>query len=235
MGTGLGWTKTAAIYYEVNTNLLSSGADYSDLYYALQQACTNLVGQKGITIGDCVEVKDAVDAVEMNNQPTPNFNTDAPYCDPGEHDDSPFSDDLKIRNCELDIHERSLPSLASRSPYYGPYAQSGLHSLYADDYPAVITDASAKLKSFVVPSNAYLHFAQAYDFETSDAYYDGGVLEYGLNNGSTWTDAGALIEFNGYTGTLFTGAGNPLSGRSAFVGASHGYISTRLNLAVLGR
>ncbi len=47
--TALGWTKTAAIYYEVNTNLLSSGADYSDLYYALQQACTNLIGQKGIT------------------------------------------------------------------------------------------------------------------------------------------------------------------------------------------
>ncbi|HET9906171.1 MAG TPA: choice-of-anchor Q domain-containing protein, partial [Anaerolineales bacterium] len=33
--TALGWTKTAAIYYEVNTNLLSSGADYSDLYFAL--------------------------------------------------------------------------------------------------------------------------------------------------------------------------------------------------------
>ena len=45
--TALGWTKTAAIYYEVNTNLLFSGADYSDLYYALQQACTNLIGQKG--------------------------------------------------------------------------------------------------------------------------------------------------------------------------------------------
>ena len=30
--SALGWVKTAAIYYEVNTNLLSSGADYSDLY-----------------------------------------------------------------------------------------------------------------------------------------------------------------------------------------------------------
>src|SRR4029079_8317552 len=64
--TALGWTKTAAIYYEVNTNLLPSGADYSDLYYALQQACANLIGQKGITAANCAEVKDAVDAVEMN-------------------------------------------------------------------------------------------------------------------------------------------------------------------------
>ena len=42
-----------------------------------------------------------------------------------------------------------------------------------------------------------------------------------------------MIDHNGYTGTIFTGAGNPLSGRSAFVGSSHGYIDTRLNLASL--
>jgi hypothetical protein len=69
--TALGWDKTAAIYYEVNTNLLSSGADYSDLYYALQQACINLTGQRGITSADCTEVKDAIDAVEMSAQPAP--------------------------------------------------------------------------------------------------------------------------------------------------------------------
>ena len=35
--SALGWDKTEAIYYEVQTNLLSSGTDYSDLYYAVQQ------------------------------------------------------------------------------------------------------------------------------------------------------------------------------------------------------
>ncbi|HET9905894.1 MAG TPA: M4 family metallopeptidase, partial [Anaerolineales bacterium] len=45
--TALGWDKTAAIYYEAQTNLLLSGSDYSDLFYALQQACSNLIGQKG--------------------------------------------------------------------------------------------------------------------------------------------------------------------------------------------
>ncbi len=58
-------------------------------------------------------------------------------------------------------------------------------------------------------------------------------MEYSLNNGSSWVDAGSLIDFNGYTGTLFTEGGNPLAGRSAFVGSSHGYISTRLNMASL--
>src|SRR6185437_1348928 len=54
--TALGWTKTVAIYYEVNN---------------------------------------AVDAVEMNGQPAPNFNTEAPYCDAGNPVTTIFSDDLE--------------------------------------------------------------------------------------------------------------------------------------------
>ena len=238
--SSLGWDKTAAIYYEVNTNLLSSGADYWDLYSALQQACTNLIGQKGITAGDCAEVKDAVDAVEMNGQPAPGFNTDAPYCDSGNLITTVLSDDFEAGTGNWTFNNGVSPRWQIDSPDYGPFAQSGLHSLYADDYPDVVTDATARLKSFVVPGNAYLRFAQAYDFETGyntgdPTFYnfDGGVLEYSLNNGVTWLDAGSLIDFNGYKGTLFTGAGNPLSGRSAFVGTSHGYISTRLDLSAM--
>jgi Zn-dependent metalloprotease len=237
--TALGWTKTVAIYYEVNTNLLSSGTDYSDLYYALQQACSNLIGQKGITAGNCTEVKDAIDAVEMNSQPAPNFNTDAPYCDGNNAVLTTFSDDLEAGTGNWTFNNGSYKRWQVDSSD-GPFAQSGLHSLYADDKPDVITDASARLKSIVVPNNAYLRFAQAYGFESGINFedfnfynYDGGVLEYSLNNGLTWVDAGSLINFNGYKGTIFTGAGNPLSGQSAFVGASHGYISTRLNLAAL--
>ena len=236
--TALGWTKTAAIYYEVNTNLLFSGADYSDLYYALQQACVNLIGQKGITSGNCTEVKDALDAVEMNGQPAPNFNTEAPYCDGNQVITTTFSDDLESGTGNWTFANGTYPRWQIDSAD-GPYARSGIHSLFADDKPDVITDASARLKSFVVPSNAYLHFAQAYGFEAfsfADLFsynFDGGVLEYSLNNGASWVDAGSLIDFHGYTGTLFTDGGNPLSGRSAFVGSSHGYISTRLNLASL--
>ena len=236
--TALGWEKTAAIYYEVNTNLLLSGSDYSDLYYALQQACTNLIGKKGITAGDCTEVKDALDAVQMNSQPAPNFNTDAPLCTVN----TPviaFADDLETGTGKWTFSNGAYKRWQLDTPY-GPYAQSGQHSLFADDYPAKVTDATAKLTAFVVPSEAYLHFAHAYGFEsgynTGDPTFynfDGGVLEYSTNGGSTWTDAGSLIQANGYKGTLFTGAGNPLSGRSAFVGSSHGYISTRLNLASL--
>jgi Zn-dependent metalloprotease len=231
--SALGWAKTIAIYYEAQTNLLISGSDYSDLYYALQQACSNLIGQKGITAGDCAEVKDAVDAVEMNAQPAPNFNTDATVCGTGLTPVITFADDLESGTTNWTFTNGSHARWQYDSPY-GPYAQSSSHSLYADDYPETITDASARLAPFIVPANAYLHFAQAYGFESNtDGYYDGGVIEYSTNGGSSWIDVGSLIEFNGYKGTIANSYGNPLGGRSAFVGSSHGYISTRLNLASL--
>jgi hypothetical protein len=232
----LGWEKVGALYYEVNTNLLTSGADYSDLYYALQQACTNLIGQKGITLGDCTAVKDAIDAVEMNAQPAPAFNPDAPVCDGGQNPNIVFADDLENGSGNWTFNNGSQVRWQYDSPW-GQYAQSGSHFLYADDYPQynnVTTDAQATLSAYVVPNNAYLHFAQAYEFEyDSDGNYDGGVLEYSINNGITWIDAGPLMEYNGYTGTIFANYINPLKGRSAFVRSSHGYGSTRLNLASL--
>lgn len=64
--TGLGISKVADLLYEVQTNLLTSAADYPDLYDAVLLACTNL----GYDLGDCQEVKDALDATEMNLYPT---------------------------------------------------------------------------------------------------------------------------------------------------------------------
>jgi bacillolysin len=235
--TALGWTKTIAIYYEVQKHLLTSGADYSDLYYALQQACKNLTGQKGITSVDCTEVKEAVDAVEMNEQPAANFNPDAPLCEVGQPSIE-FADDLETGTANWTFTNGGNSRWGYDSPW-GAYAQSGSHFLYADDYQtASVGDESARLISVAIPANAYLHFAHAYDFEhyapnVDPNFYDGGVIEYSLNNGLTWVDAGSLIDSNGYNGIIFNGYGNPLAARNAFVGVSHGYISTRLNLASL--
>ena len=236
--TALGWEKTGAIYYEANTNLLSSGADYSDLYYALQQACANLIGQKGIASGDCAQVKNALDAVEMYAQPIANFNTDAPLCGAGQQVSTVFYDDLESGTANWTINNGGTTRWQYDLPY-GPYAHSGAHFLYADDYPAAITDATATLAAVVIPAKAYLTFQHAYDFETdlsspgSPYYFDGGVLEYSVNGGASWVDAGALIDYNSYKGMIYPGYVNPLQGRYAFVGSSHGYIGTRLNLSAL--
>jgi len=65
-----------------------------------------------------------------------------------------------------------------------------------------------------------------YDFEIDATnFYDGGVVEISTNNGASWTDIGltpgALLP--GYTSVLFTGSGNPLSGRQAYSGKSPGW------------
>src|SRR4029077_5569896 len=79
----LGTTKVAKIYSECQTHLLTSGSDYADLYDALYQGCNNLVGTNSITVGDCQQVRNATDAVEMNLQPVANFNPEAPVCAAG--------------------------------------------------------------------------------------------------------------------------------------------------------
>jgi bacillolysin len=231
--SALGWEKTVAIYYKVNTDLLVSGADYSDLYFALQTACASLIGQRGITAANCVEVKDAIDAVEMNTQPVPGFNTDAPYCDTGDPS-FVFSDGIESGTGNWTFSNGSHLRWQVDS-VDGPYAHSGNHSLFADDIPEEVADASARLDPIQIPGNAYLHFAHAYNLESFFflGEFDGGVLEYSVNGGSTWQDAGSLMQVNGYNGTVATGGGNPIEGRSAFVASSHGYISTRLNLASL--
>ncbi len=228
--TGLGLTKVAKIYYEVQTNLLFSGADYADLYDALYQACLNLIGTAGITAGDCAEVRDATDAVEMNLQPVAGFNTEAPVCSIGQSPTDLFFDGLEGGTGNWTFGAISGMNRWGLDTPFGPFAHSGAHSLYADDYPAATSDSYAAMNvSVVLPAGAYLHFAHAYGFE--DPNFDGGVLEYSTNGGGLWTDAGSLFDANGYDGAL--SSFNPLFPRSAFLGDSHGYISSRLNLNAL--
>ncbi len=232
----LGWEKTAAIYYETSINMLASGADYSDLYYALQQACTNLIGQKSIVPDDCLQVKNALDAVEMNSQPAKNFNSHAPTCGTGQPVSFVFLDNLENGSSNWMFQAGTRQRWQVDSPY-GTYVHSGIHSLFAADSPAAITDAVASIQSVLVPPKAYLQFWHAYDFETAAGsitkYYDGGVVEYSTDNGVTWQDASLLIDHNGYNGSIYSGWNNPLKGKPAFVSSSHGYISTHLNLSPL--
>jgi Zn-dependent metalloprotease len=63
--TSIGIEKTAKVYYEAQTNLLTSGATYADLYNALNQACSNLQALAVVTINDCIQVNNATLATEM--------------------------------------------------------------------------------------------------------------------------------------------------------------------------
>ncbi len=231
---GLGIPKVARIYYEVETNFLTSGSDYADLYDALYQACLNLVGTSGIVAGDCDQVRNATDAVEMNKQPVAGYNPEAPVCDAGVPNNL-FFDDLESGAGKWTFGALQGTSRWQLGSLYGDYAHSGAGFLYADDYPAAVSDSFAAMKTGVtLPANAFMHFAHAFGFDDGGPgkYYDGGVLEYSANGGA-WTDAGSLIINNKYRGTINSNSSNPLSGRSGFVADSHGYISTRLDLSSL--
>jgi large repetitive protein len=62
-------------------------------------------------------------------------------------------------------------------------------------------------------------FDHRFGFETNGGvapFFDGGVIEVS-RNGGPFEDISAFVD-PGYGGTLFTGSGNPLGGRPAFVG-----------------
>lgn len=232
--SAIGITKTALIYYEVLTNLLTSGSDYADLYEALYQGCQNLIGTGGITMNDCDQVRKATDAVEMNKQPAANFNTDAPFCPTGQTvNQTLFFDDLESGSGSW-VTGAIIggPTRWGLGSTFFQFAHSGVNFIYGDDFPDDISDTFVAMNaSVLLPANAYLHFAHAYGFENPN--WDGGVLEYSTNGGTTWLDTNSLFEVNGYDGTLNGAFGNPLGGRRAFLGDSHGYISSRLRLASL--
>ena len=65
--TGIGISKTAAIYYEVQTNILGPTSNYRSLRDALNTACNTLKGGvDGITARDCTQVDNATLATELD-------------------------------------------------------------------------------------------------------------------------------------------------------------------------
>ena len=235
--TGIGITKAAKIFYEVQTHLFTSASDYNDLYDALRQACTNLTGTSDITTSDCQQVENAVNATEMNQQTASCIAKEASVCVSGEVS-SLFFDNLE----NLSSGNWTHAALSGSDQWYYPqtsnpydfdatYATSGDYNFWGYNYNRVSDSYIAMTQNVTLPAGAYLHFNHAYTFERgTSSYFDGGVIEYSTDNGTTWTDAGSLITNNGYTGTISTLFSNPLGDRQAFVGRSNGYMSTRLNL-----
>lgn len=240
--SGLGLEKTAKIWYEVQTNLLTSASDYQDLYDYLQQACINLIGTAGITQEDCLQVKNAVDATEMNQPPPECTSGEAPLCDSGCSPQDIFYDDLE--NYESGNWQTGAiagsnkwyyPQTASPYGFDATYATSGEYNFWGYDQPHVGDYYIAMTFDVTLPlGSSYMHFKHSYAFEDSAfGFYDGGVVEYSTNGGITWIDAGHLFTHNGYTGIISSNYDNPLSGRQAFVGDSFGYISSKLDLTPL--
>ncbi len=238
----LGNLKTAKIFYKVQTDLFTSASDYQDLYDDLQQACFNLINTAGITAADCQEVKDAVDATQMNLQPAACAANEAPVCPADRIVSNIFFDNLENPGSghwssasvtPPNANEWYYPQTINPYGFDATYATSGITNFWGYDLDTAARDYAMSMTSGVAlppGSNPFLHFRHAFGFENNN--FDGGVLERNVDGGG-WTDAGALISENGYNGTISNTSGNPLGNRAAFVNNSNGYISTRLDLSSL--
>ena len=235
--TGMGIPKAAQIYYDVQTQFLTSGSDYGDLASALPQACDDLVGAviggSAVTAANCTEVRDAVAATEMTLDPpnAPAPHAPAATCPSGQVRTDLFLDDM----------EPPAGSFTVPAPWQfleqNEYAHSGIGSLYAPALATVSDTAATMTQGVTIPANAtsaFMRFDHAYDFEfDSNFAYDGGVLEIS-RNGAPFADVGALLTDVGYSGTLRgLPSNNPIAGRAAFVRRSNGFRASRATLTSL--
>lgn len=233
--TGIGLTKAGKIQYRSLVAYLTATADFQANYTAVQQACTDLIGTAGITANDCVQVKKALDAVEMN------FNVCTPpevpaLCPVGQVPTNLFFDDLeniisgKWATADISGDDINHWAEGKGTPdiYWMLVPTSGLYHFWGYDYDW-IGDSVVKMTSNVtLPANARMQFNHAFDFECG---YDGGVIEYSVNNGTYWGDAGNLItDGHKYKYTLTEASDNPIGGRKAFTCKSFGYAASQLNL-----
>jgi len=222
--TGIGLTKAAQVQYRALTRYLVSGSNFLDNYNALQQSCADLIGTVGITSADCAEVKKTLDAVEMFKTPCPQPQEPA-LCVAGQTPTDLFFDNVEQGGSNWTLG--TLWQIINE-----PYAQSGTRSFYGQDIDVPALSSLTLAKDVAIPTaGARMQFSHSFEFEPG---FDGGVIEYSANGGTSWTDAGSLIVAGArYNTTLPTGFGNPLEGRNVFSLSSLGYTSTQLNVASL--
>ena len=227
--TGIGLTKAGKIQYRALSIYLTSGANFIDNYNALIQSCTDLVGTAGIITADCTQVTKAIQAVEMNHAwNCPDAVRAPPMCSTGTNLNT-FADSFEVVTSNWAVTN----DYGLWNPVSSTFAKGGTRMAYGTAPDDVSDHRMTMSAGVVLPAGARLYFDHAFEFENGFYNYDGGVLEYSTNNGSTWIDAGSLIDAGfAYNGTIAS-FGNPIGGRSGFVASSSGYTGTRLNLSSL--
>lgn len=238
--TGIGLLKAGKIQYRALSEYLLSASDFLDNYNALRQACRDLIGTAGITAGNCTEVGQALDAVEMNlTWPCVPVQAAAPaFCPVGQSPELAYYDDFENVTGLATCPSNSLPTswcLNKPSSLLGAFATSGVQSLWGYNRPSAGSIAVQVVFGSMPPASSRLQFNHSYGFENFlTLYFDGGQVQTSTDGGGTWQDAGSLITAGAsYGGTVSSGFGNPLAGQSAFVRESWGYTATQLDLSPL--
>ncbi len=107
---------------------------------------------------------------------------------------------------------------------------SAPNAAYANETAAVNAAALVSPAITISSSTAQLKFKNRYNLEDG---FDGTVLEFSTDGGTTWTDivtGGGSFASGGYTAAIPTTYGSPIGGRQAWSGNSSGYIDATVNL-----
>ena len=110
-------------------------------------------------------------------------------------------------------------------------SSSPTSSWFASESTAITSSSltSAATALAATKNLSLLSFNHYFNTENS---YDGGVVEYSTNGGSTWNDAAPLFIKNGYNAQMATST--TLTGRRAFTGTNSVFSPSLLNLTSLG-
>jgi Zn-dependent metalloprotease len=237
--TGIGGAKVARIWYATD-QLLTSGADYADLYAVMQQACADLAAAAtgGISAADCVQVKAALDAVEMSQPANEPAIAQASKCPSGYINIDKFSDDFNraasgslgskwVETGPASINGDFQPSPAAGNALFVPEPLND--SAAANRY--AYTSAWTALSSTYA---TYLHFDHAYSLDWlpgPSTYFDGARVEIDVDGDTkSWFVPSATAWSNGPTRTLVSD--HPLlPGARVFAGESRGWTSSKLSLS----
>ena len=117
------------------------------------------------------------------------------------------------------LDQWQLATLRSLSPTHAWYTPAA----------GFVTDAYLwNATPVLVENSSTLTFWHLHYFEGS---FDGSVLELSTDGGVTWQDLGPHITANGYNGIINSGYGNPLGGRSAWVGDLSTWTQVQVDLS----
>ena len=97
------------------------------------------------------------------------------------------------------------------------------------DETATVSDKTLDTPAFVLAAGASLEFDNSYNLEST---YDGEVVEIKIGAGA-FTDivtAGGTIVSGAYNATIDAGFSSPIAGRSAWSGASAGFVHTKITM-----
>lgn len=220
--TGIGISKVSKIYYEAQTKLLTKASTYADLYVVLNQACSNLIATADTTEDDCIQVKKALDAVEMNTDPVANIRPQATLC-PATKEAAANIYNTSFEGEVSNWEATQLSGETNTCVLSTANAKTGQQAVFCENINAE-SNTSWQMKSDInLSADNYLYFAHDFLIEPD---YDIGKIEYSLNAGSSWISLEPL-HGEGKQEVTVDALG------SGFSGHSLGYVSSRYNLSSL--